>query len=102
MRTRSAGWLVLMLVLLAAAPGLAWAPGGHAVVAKGVAYENGLTLPNNYLVLQAAYGAAAPDVAWSAEKPLRSSLGAATHDDPGYWEPWDLARPWSGVERSFA
>lgn len=102
MRKQSAGCLVLMLVLLAAGPGLAWGPGGHVVVAKGVAYQNGLTLPNGYLVLQAAYGAAAPDMAWSAEEPLRSALSAATHDDPGYREPWDLASPWSGVERSFA
>jgi len=93
---------MMVLVLVLAAPSVAWGPGTHAVVAMEVAEERGVTLPSDYILLQAVYGAAAPDLAWSAEEPLRSALGAATHDEPGYREPWDLARPWSSVQRAFA
>lgn len=102
MRARMAGWLVTALLLAPAVPSLAWGPGTHAVVALGVAKARGASAGNDYLALQAVYGAAAPDIAWQAEEPLRSALGAAMHDEPGYLEPWELARPWSSVERAFA
>ncbi len=53
-----------------------------------------------YLLLQGLYAAGAPDIAWQAGAP--DQLGAATHDDPGYLEPWLLASPSSAVQRAFA
>ncbi len=104
MRGRTVGWLMMtmMLVLVPAGPAPAWGPGGHVVVAMAVAEETGASVGSDYLALQALYGAAAPDIAWRAEEPLRSALGAAMHDEPGYRAPWDLASPWSSVQRAFA
>jgi hypothetical protein len=99
---RTAAWLAMVVLVLAAVPAAAWGPGAHVVVALGVAQQNGASVGSDYLALQAAYGATAPDIAWRAEEPLQSALGAAMHDDPGYREPWDLASPWSPVQRAFA
>lgn len=101
MRMRTACALVLLL-LMSSIPALAWGPGGHAAIAIGVADQMSVTPSRDYLLLQMVYGASAPDLAWMANEPLASALGAATHLDPGYQEPWDRAAWWSQVQRSFA
>jgi hypothetical protein len=93
---------VLVLAVSAALPAMAWGPGGHSVIAAGAAVERGIAFPSNHLLLQVIYGATAPDLAWGAGEPLSSALGAATHDSPGCFEPWRLARPSSKAERFFA
>jgi hypothetical protein len=92
--------LVVLAVVSAGLPALAWGPGAHAVIGMGVAQERGLVVPNSYLLLQAVYGTSGPDFAWGATEPLQSALGAATHDWPGYQKPWDLAG--SAAQRAFA
>jgi hypothetical protein len=94
--------LVVLVVLVASLPAFAWGPGAHAVVATEVAAAKGVTVSNEYLLLQGLYGSSAPDFAWFASEPLASALGTATHDDPGFCEPWDKARWWSPVQRAFA
>lgn len=101
MRMRTACALVLLL-LVSSIPALAWGPGAHAAIAIGVADQMGVTPSQEYLLLQAIYGASAPDLAWLANESLASALGTATHLDPGYREPWDRAAWWSRVQRSFA
>jgi hypothetical protein len=95
------------LLLLAAAcltcsavPAIAWGPAGHTAIMGGVAQARGIGSANGYLGLQAVYGAIAPDLAWQASEPLQSTLSAATHNDPGYAEPWDNSG--SQIERTFA
>jgi len=83
-----------------AGPAAAWGPATHAVIMTGVGQARGVTAPTDYLYLQAVYGAIAPDLAWLASDPLRTNLAAATHDEPGYLEPWRNAR--TSVERAFA
>ncbi len=102
MRRTAAGWLMLVLLVFAVLPAAAWGPGGHAVIAAGAAVERGIVFPSDYLLLQVIYGAAAPDLAWGADEPLKGALGVATHDSPGCFKPWQLARSWSTVERFFA
>jgi hypothetical protein len=92
--------LAVLAAMVAAAPAEAWGPGGHAAIAVGVAQDQGLVVRNNYLMLQAVYGSSGPDFAWGATEPLRSALGAATHDAPGCWEVWDRAG--TRAEKGFA
>lgn len=94
--------LVVLLVLGSALPLLAWGSATHAALAVGIAQEQGRSFGGRYYLLQAAYGAAAPDLAWFASEPLRTNLGNATHYEPGCREVWDLADPHSRIERSFA
>ena len=98
MRARLLLFAVACLVC-SCAPALAWGPAGHAAIMGGVAQAQGIA-PSGYLGLQAVYGAIAPDLAWQASEPLHTTLGAATHDDPGCFEPWD--RSGSQSERAFA
>ena len=102
MRARHGILLIVALIAALAAPAAAWGPGGHAVVLTGVAKARGASAPSRYLYLQAVYGAIAPDLAWQASEPLRTNLATATHDEPGYREPWDRARPGVAAERAFA
>lgn len=102
MRARYGMLLVAALIAAVAAPAAAWGPGGHAVVLTGAAEARGVSAPTEYLYLQAIYGAIAPDLAWQASGQLRVDLAAATHDEPGYREPWDRARAGVAAERAFA
>ncbi len=83
--------LSLLCLMCVSYPALAWGPAGHAVIGMGVAQQQGLVVPR-YVLLQAIYGTSGPDFAWGATEPLQSALGVATHDSPGYREPWDRAR----------
>lgn len=102
MRAFVGSLLVVLIVLAASAPAMAWGPGAHAAVAADVAMTRGLTLSNRYVLLQGLYGATAPDLAWSASGSLSSALGTATHEDPGFWEPWQRASMTSPVQQAFA
>lgn len=102
MRAMHGTWLVAALIAVLAAPAAAWGPGGHAVVLTGAAQVRGISAPSDYLYLQAVYGAIAPDLAWQASDPLLSTLGDATHNDPGFWELWDRAQAGVAAERAFA
>jgi hypothetical protein len=102
MQRRQALWVSVVLVLAAALPAGAWGPVAHAVVGMRVAEEMGLPAPTKYLLLQGVYGTGAPDFAWAAPASAVDALGAATHDDPGYLDPWLLADPTSAVEQVFA
>jgi hypothetical protein len=100
MRMRMVVWLVLVALVCSAVPALAWGTGAHLVIAKGVAEALGVTGLPKTLALQVAYGAIAPDFAWVAWEPLSDELGAATHFDPGYVEPWERAT--TTAQRAFA
>jgi hypothetical protein len=102
MRGRLAGGLVGVLLFLLAPPALAWGPAAHALVAMDVAQQRGVVFATDYLLLQAVYGANAPDLAWQASGVLQAGLATATHDGPGYRRAWDLSGPWSKAQRAFA
>jgi hypothetical protein len=102
MRGWMVGCLVTVLLAVLALPALAWGPGAHAIIALDVAEEKGSVIGYSILGAQVVYGAIAPDLAWQADEPLATNLGAATHDDPGYREPWDLALLWPIPKRSFS
>jgi len=93
-------FLTAAYLACSAVSAIAWGPAGHTVIMGGVAQARGIGSANGYLGLQAAYGAIAPDLAWQASEPLKTTLSAATHNDPGYVEPWDNSG--SQIERSFA
>jgi hypothetical protein len=106
LRRVAKGSVVMLLLLVAATPALAWGPGAHAVIGLGVARQltqpQSVPLVNRYLALQAVYGMAAPDMAQVAPQPLKIVLFAATHDAPGFLAVPKAANLASPVERAFS